>query len=102
LAAEDEKLEIIPERVFEIRETRVFRLARAAGNNLGRSSRQIDIVAARHRGVGSAHRIHEILKSRCLGERPLDVAYRHIAPVIAVRAMSEAAGRPEAIGTQPK
>jgi hypothetical protein len=47
MAAEDDKLEIVPERVFEVRETRtLFRLAPAADNGLGRSSRQIAIVAA--------------------------------------------------------
>ena len=47
MAAEDEKLEIVPEWVFEVRETRtLFRLAPAADNDLGRSSRQIAIVAA--------------------------------------------------------
>jgi hypothetical protein len=47
MAAEDEKLEIVPERVFEVRETRtLFRLAPAADNDLRRSSRQIAIVAS--------------------------------------------------------
>jgi hypothetical protein len=47
MAAEDEKLEIAPERSVEVRETRtLFRLAPAAENDLGRSSRQIAIVAA--------------------------------------------------------
>ena len=47
MAAEDEKLEIVPERAVEVRETRtLFRLAPAADNDLGRSSRQIAIVAA--------------------------------------------------------
>ena len=47
MAAEDEKLEIVPEWVFEVPETRaLFRLAPAADNNFGRSSRQIAIVAA--------------------------------------------------------
>ena len=47
MAAEDEKLEIIPERAVEVRETRtLFRLAPAAEDDLGRSSRQIAIVAA--------------------------------------------------------
>ena len=47
MAAEDEKLEIVPERVFEVRETRtLFRLAPAADIDLGQSSRQIAIVAA--------------------------------------------------------
>src|ERR1700721_246069 len=47
MAAEDEKLEIVPERAVKVRETRtLFRLAPAADNNLGRSSRQIAIVAA--------------------------------------------------------
>jgi hypothetical protein len=47
MAAEDEKLEIAPEQAVEARETRtLFRLAPAADNDLGRSSRQIAIVAA--------------------------------------------------------
>jgi hypothetical protein len=47
MAAEDERLEIAPERAVEVRETRtLFRLAPAADNDLGRSSRQIAIVAA--------------------------------------------------------
>jgi hypothetical protein len=47
MAAEDENLEIVPERAIEVRETRaLFRLAPAADNDLGRSSRQIAIVAA--------------------------------------------------------
>ena len=47
MAAEDEKLEIAPEQAVEVRETRtLFRLAPAADNDLGRSSRQIAIVAA--------------------------------------------------------
>jgi hypothetical protein len=47
VAAEDEKLEIVPERAVEVRETRMlFRLAPAVDNDLGRSSRQIAIVAA--------------------------------------------------------
>jgi hypothetical protein len=47
MAAEDEKLEIVPERPVEVRETRtLFRLAPAAGNDFARSSRQIAIVAA--------------------------------------------------------
>src|ERR1700733_10709062 len=47
MAAEEEKLEIIPERAVEVRETRtLFRLAPAAEDDLGRSSRQIAIVAA--------------------------------------------------------
>jgi hypothetical protein len=47
MAAEDEKLEIVPERAVEVRETRrLSRLAPAAGNDFGRSSRQIAIVAA--------------------------------------------------------
>ena len=45
MAVEDEKLEIVPERAVEVRETRtLFRLTPAA--DLGRSSRQIAIVAA--------------------------------------------------------
>jgi hypothetical protein len=47
MAAEDEKLEIAPERAVEVRETRkLFRLAPAADKDLGRSSRRIVIVAA--------------------------------------------------------
>ena len=47
MAAEDEKLEIVSERAVKVRETRtLFRLAPAADNDLGRSSRQIAIVAA--------------------------------------------------------
>jgi hypothetical protein len=47
MAAEEEKLEVLPERAVEVRETRtLFRLAPAAEVDLGRSSRQIAIVAA--------------------------------------------------------
>jgi hypothetical protein len=47
MAAEDERLEIAPERAVEVRETRtLLRLAPAADNDLGRSNRQIAIVAA--------------------------------------------------------
>jgi hypothetical protein len=47
MAAEDENLEIVPERDVEGRETRtLFRLGPAADKNLGRFSRQIAIVAA--------------------------------------------------------
>jgi hypothetical protein len=47
MAAEDEKLEIVPDRAVEIRKTRtLFRLVSVADNDLGRSSRQIAIVAA--------------------------------------------------------
>jgi hypothetical protein len=47
MAAEDEKLEVVPERVVEVRKTRtLFCLAAAADNDLGRSSSQIAIVAA--------------------------------------------------------
>ena len=47
MAAEDEKLEIVPEQAVEVRETRtLFRLAPAADNDLGRPSRQVAIVAA--------------------------------------------------------
>jgi hypothetical protein len=47
MAAEDDKLEILPERTVEVRETRtLFRLAPAADNNFSRSSRQVAIVAA--------------------------------------------------------
>jgi hypothetical protein len=47
LAAEDDELEIVPDRAVEVRETRtLFRLAAAAANDLRRSSRQVVIVAA--------------------------------------------------------
>jgi hypothetical protein len=47
MAAEDEKLEIVPDRAVDVRETRtLFRLALAADNDLSRSSRQVAIVAA--------------------------------------------------------
>src|ERR1700752_197165 len=47
MAAEDEKLEVVPERAAEVRETRtLFRLTPAADDDPGRSSRQIAIVAA--------------------------------------------------------
>jgi hypothetical protein len=47
MAAENDKLEIVPERAVEVRETRtLFRLAPAADKELGRSSRQVAIVAA--------------------------------------------------------
>jgi hypothetical protein len=47
MAAEDDKLEIAPERTVEVRETRMlFRLAPAAENDLTRSSCQVAIVAA--------------------------------------------------------
>jgi hypothetical protein len=47
MAAEDEQLEIAPKQGVEVRETRtLFRLVPAADNDLGRSSRQIAIVAA--------------------------------------------------------
>jgi hypothetical protein len=47
MAAEDEKLEIVPDRAVEVRETRtLFRLAPAADNDLSRSNRQVAIVAA--------------------------------------------------------
>jgi hypothetical protein len=47
MAAEDEKLEVAPERPVEVRETRkLFRLAPAVDSDLSRSSRQIAIVAA--------------------------------------------------------
>jgi hypothetical protein len=46
IAAEDDKLEILPERTVEVRETRtLFRLA-PAETNLSRSSQQVAIVAA--------------------------------------------------------
>ena len=44
MAAEDDKLEIVPDRTIKVRETRkLFRLAPAAENDL---SRQVAIVAA--------------------------------------------------------
>ena len=47
MAAEEDKLEIVPERTVEVRETRtLFRLTPAADNDLSRSSRQVAIVAA--------------------------------------------------------
>ena len=47
MVAEEDKLEIVPERTVEVRETRtLFRLKPAADNDLSRSSRQIAIVAA--------------------------------------------------------
>jgi hypothetical protein len=47
MTAENDKLEILPERTVEVRETRkLFRLAPAADNDLSRSSRQVAIVAA--------------------------------------------------------
>jgi|ERR1700726_3841340 hypothetical protein len=47
MAAEDENLEVVPDRAIEVRVTRtLFRLAPAADDDLGRSSRQIAIVAA--------------------------------------------------------
>jgi hypothetical protein len=47
MAAEEEKLEVVPERAVEVRETRtLFRLTPAGEDDLGRSSRQIAIVAA--------------------------------------------------------
>ena len=47
MAAENDKLEIVPERTVEVRVTRkLFRLAPVADNDLGRSSRQVAIVAA--------------------------------------------------------
>src|ERR1700692_4334613 len=53
MAGEDENLEIVPERAVEVRETRtLFRLAPAADDDLGRSSRQIAIVAADTEGEG--------------------------------------------------
>jgi hypothetical protein len=42
MTAENDKLEIVPERTVEVRETRkLFRLAPDANNDLGRSSRQV-------------------------------------------------------------
>jgi hypothetical protein len=47
MVSEDNKLEIVPDRTVEVRETRtLFRLAPAAENDLSRSSRQVAIVAA--------------------------------------------------------
>jgi hypothetical protein len=47
MSAEDEKLEVVPDRTVEVRETRtLFRLVPAAANDLSRSSRQVAIVAA--------------------------------------------------------
>ena len=47
MAAEDEELEVVPERAVEVHETRtLFRLAPVADDDLGRSSRQIAIVSA--------------------------------------------------------
>jgi hypothetical protein len=47
MATEDDKLEIVPERTVEVRETRtLFRQVPAAANDLSRSSRQVAIVAA--------------------------------------------------------
>ena len=47
MAAEDEKLEVVPERAVEVCETRtLFHLAPAEDSDLGRSSRQVAIVAA--------------------------------------------------------
>jgi hypothetical protein len=45
--SEDDRLELVPERTVEVRETRtLFRLVPAAAHDLSRSSRQIAIVAA--------------------------------------------------------
>jgi hypothetical protein len=46
MAAEDDKLEIIPDRTIKVRETRKLRLAPAADHDLTRSSRQLAIVGA--------------------------------------------------------
>jgi hypothetical protein len=47
MAVEDDKLEIVPDRTIEVRETRkLFRLAPASEHDLTRSSRQVAIVAA--------------------------------------------------------
>jgi hypothetical protein len=47
MAAEDDKLEVVPDRAVEVRETRTrFRLAPAAATDLSRPSRHIAIVAA--------------------------------------------------------
>ena len=47
MATEDDKLEIVPDRAVEVRETRtLFRLAPAAASDLSRSNLQVAIVAA--------------------------------------------------------
>jgi hypothetical protein len=47
MAVEDDKLEVVPDRAVEVRQTRtLFRLAPAASHDLSRTSRQIAIVAA--------------------------------------------------------
>lgn len=47
MAGEEDRLEIIPERTVEVRETHsLFRLTPAADNEFSRSSRQVAIVAA--------------------------------------------------------
>jgi hypothetical protein len=47
MAGEEDKLEIVPERTVEVRETRtLFRLTPATDNDLSRSSRQVAVVAA--------------------------------------------------------
>lgn len=47
MAADDDKLEIVPDRIIEVRETRKrFLLAPAAEHDLTRTSRQVAIVAA--------------------------------------------------------
>lgn len=47
MAGEEDKLEIVPERTVEVRETRtLFRLTPATDNDLSRSSRKVAVVAA--------------------------------------------------------
>ena len=47
MVGHEDKLEIVPERSVEVRETRtLFRLTPAADDDLGRSNRQLAIVAA--------------------------------------------------------
>lgn len=59
MAAEEDKLEIIPERSVEVRETRkLFRLAPAAENDRSRSSRQVAIIAADIEDDGPTDRGH--------------------------------------------
>ena len=60
MTAENDKLEIVPERTVEVREIRkLFRLAPAADNDLSRSSRQVAIVASdtedKARQIASKH-----------------------------------------------
>jgi hypothetical protein len=47
MAGDEDKLEIVPEGIVEVRETRtLFRLTPAADSDLSRPSRQVAIVAA--------------------------------------------------------